>query len=257
MSKIGELFDDVEQSYFNAELKPISKIYIDLEYMQDLMFGALLYGITVKEEMQYIHRRLKAYNDRMVRGCCRFFPALKKSDQELVELLHKPIVRDRICFLAPWTSVYYQLIDLIVEIKHHNQQITDNKIPITLTISVADIDYPIELQKHLSDTLMKQLGISVNIQQQNRYEGSVKEYLGYDILLLYDYGVFINTFPSAFVGEGKFSDTRIFAQPYIDESLGHKEDNYEVVLLSTEKGMDIYCDFAFLKSMIVLDSKKE
>ena len=76
-------------------------------------------------------------------------------------------------------------------------------------------------------------------------------------MFLYDYGQFVQRFPNEFVGEGKFSDIRIIAQPYIDESLGHKPEDYEFVLKSTEKGMDIYCDFSFLRSNIIKDSNEE
>ena len=76
MSKLGELFDDVGKSYFENDTKPVTRVYVDLEYMQDLRFGALLYGLSVKQEMDYIHSRLDQYNNRYDREVCKYFPTL-------------------------------------------------------------------------------------------------------------------------------------------------------------------------------------
>ena len=257
MSKVGELFDEVGKSYFENDTKPVTRVYVDLEYIQDLRFGALLYGITVEQEMKYIHNRLDVYNNRYDRKICKYFPVLKKTEEDLNKLLSDPIAKDKICFLAPWTSVFFNLITLIMTYKHHNMRFLDVAPRMTVVINVADVDYPIELRQYIETTLSEQWDINVEVQQLPRYEGELSEYLQYDLLMLYDYGQFVNTFPSAFVGEGKFSDIRIIAQPYIEEGLGHKEDDYEYVLTSTEKGMDIYCDFSFLRSNIVKDRKDE
>ena len=257
MSKLGELFDDVGKSYFEAENKPVTRVYADLEYLQDLRFGALLYGVTVDLEMKYIHDKLDQYNSRYDRYTTKYFPVLKKTEEDIDRLLQTPIVLDRICFLAPWTSVYYHLIELIFYFKQHNKRMSDSDKKITLIINVSDVDYPIELRKHLEDTLSNQLEINVIIEQKDRYSEPASEYLKYDIMFLYDYGQFVQRFPKEFVGDGKFSDIRIIAQPYIEEGLGHKPEDYEFVLKSTEKGMDIYCDFSFLRSNIVKDSKEE
>lgn len=257
MSKLGELFDNVGKAYFEADTKPVTRVYVDLEYIQDLRFGALLYGVTVKQEMDYIHSKLDQYNNRYDNALCKYFPVLKKTDEELDALLHTPVVRDRICFLAPWTSVFFHLVELIIAYKQHNMRFCESSPRMTVVINVSDVEYPIELRKHIEETLSKQWDVRVEVQQMPRYSGDLKEYLQYDLMLLYDYGKFVNTFPSAFVGEGKFSDIRILAQPYIEDGLGHKPEDYEFVLMSTEKGMDIYCDFSFLRSNITKDRKEE
>lgn len=257
MSKLGDLFDDVGKSYFEAENKPVTRVYVDLEYIQDLHFGALLYGVTVDQEMKYIHNKLDNYNNRYDRAVAKYFPALKETDEDLDNLLRTPIVCDRICFLAPWTSVYFNMISILLYLKQHNRRVLEHDAKMFLTINVSDVEYPIELRKHLEETLSKQLEMNVAVQQVERYSEQVSEYLKYDLMFLYDYGQFVNTFPNQFVGEGKFSDIRVVAQPYIDLSLGHKPEDYEFVLKSTEKGMDIYCDFSFLRSNIITDRNKE
>ena len=257
MSKLGELFDDVGKAYFENDTKPVTRVYVDLEYIQDLRFGALLYGLTVKQEMDYIHSRLDQYNNRYDRAVCKYFPVLKKTEEELDTLLRTPIVKDRICFLAPWTSVYFHLLELITYFKRHNRRFLESAPRMNLVINVSDIEYPVELKQHLEQMLSKQLDINVEVHQLQRYTAELAEYLQYDFMMLYDYGQFVNTFPAAFVGEGKFTDIRIVAQPYIEEGLGHKPEDYEFVLTSTEKGMDIYCDFSFLRSNITQDRKEE
>jgi hypothetical protein len=133
----------------------------------------------------------------------------------------------------------------------------ETEVPMTLVINCADIEYPVELQHRLCDVLSHQLGMNVEFQHFNRYELDVKDYLSFDLMFLQDYGKFVNSFPTKFVGEGAFINTRIVAKPYIEEGLGFNPERYGEVIASTEKGMDIYCDFNFLKSEITLDSKEE
>ena len=257
MGDLGKIFEEVGKSYFDTETKPVTRVYADLEYLQDLRFGALMYGVTIPEEMNYIHSCLRRYNERYELKTAKYFSALKKTEADIDRLLQSPIDCDRICFLSPWTSVYFQMIEILTALKRHNKHIMEEVQKIHLVINVADVHYPVELQKYLIQALEQQLDITVEIIEQSRYTASLDEYLSYQILFLYDYGRFINTFPSAFVGEGKFFDTRLIAMPYIEEGLGHKPDDYENVLSSTERGLDIYCDFAFLRSTIVLDKTEK
>lgn len=257
MGDIGKLFEEVNNNYFQTENKPVTRVYADLEYLQDLRFGALMYGVTIPEEMKYINSCIKRYNNRYNLKTAKYFGALKKSEEDITKLLNTPIDRDRICFLAPWTSVYYQLSSVLLALQKHNHQILEQDQKIKLFINVSDVVYPIELQKYLIQSLEQQLGIEVEIIQQERYTADVQEYLSYEMLFLYDYGKFINTFPAAFVGEGKFSDTRIIAMPYIEEGLGHKPEDYEHILDSTERGLDVYCDFVFLRSQILTDKTEK
>jgi hypothetical protein len=257
MSKAGEMFDEVGKSYFDQDSKPVTRVYVDLEYMQDLRFGALLYDLHVEAEMKYIHSCLKRYNARYDFATAEYFPALNKTDEELDKLLHTNVVKDRICFIAPFTSVYYNLLEALDMFKSHNKRMLETETPMTLFINCADIDYPIELQRRLQSVLSHQLDIKVEFQQIGRYESDVKDYLNYDLLFLYEYGKFVNTFPTRFVGEGDFINTKIVAKPYIEKQLGYKPDRYDEVIASTERGMDIYCDFNFLKSEITLNSKEE
>lgn len=257
MSKAGEMFDEVGKSYFDQDSKPVTRVYVDLEYIQDLRFGALLYGVTVEAEMKYIHSQLKRYNNRLDFATAKYFSILNKTDEELDRLLHKDIVKDRICFIAPFTSVYYNLLEAIDMFKSHNKRMLDVETDMYLMINCADIDYPEELKKHLCAVLSHQLDINVEFQQIKRYEMDVKDYLSYDLLFLYDYGKFVNTFPTKFVGEGAFINTKVVAKPYVEEGLKINPNRYEEVIASTEKGMDIYCDFNFLKSQITLNSKEE
>ena len=114
MSKLGELFDDVGKAYFNAEARPITRVYADLEYLQDLRFGALLYGVSVKEEMDYIHSKIEQYNNRYTLETAKYFPVFKKTDADLDKLLQTPVVLDKICFLAPWTSVFFHFVEFLL-----------------------------------------------------------------------------------------------------------------------------------------------
>ncbi len=252
MSDVGNLFEDVGQKYFNTELAPVTRVYVDLEYIQDLKLGALLSRLTVPQEMQYVHARFKSYNNRYDLLTAKYFPVLKITEAMLLQDLQDTNKLNKICLLAPWTSTYYHLIELVELFKQHNSKLTDDNIPMTLTINIADVQYPVILQKKLKQVLHKILQIDIEIISMPRYTDDPLNYLQYQLMFLYDYGQFVNQLAKPFVNDGKFIDTKIIAQPYIQSDLGHKPDDYEHVLNSTEKGLDIYCDFSFLRSNITL-----
>jgi hypothetical protein len=256
MSKTGDILDRVSQTYFEQESKPVLRAYVDLEAIQDLRFGALLSSITVEPEVKYIHSSLARYNNRFDLCTAKYFPALKKTDEELDKLLHTPILMDKICFIAPFTSIYYHLLEALDMFKQHNSRMLSEELKMTLVINCSDIEYPLELQNHLCNVISHMLDINVEFQSIPRYRDDVKIYEKYDFMVLYDYGLFVNSHPKSFVGDGNFVNTRIVAIPYVDPKLGHKPDTYDEVLQSTERGLDIYCDFRFLRSEITLASNK-
>ena len=141
MSDLGKTFEEVGQNYFNSEMKPVTRVYADLEYLQDLRFGALLRSVTCQREMDYVHAMIGRYNNRYDQKTARYFPVLKKTDEELEQMLKTGIEKDRICFLAPWTSVYSHLLEVIDLYQQHNKRMLEKVPEMKLVINVSDVDY--------------------------------------------------------------------------------------------------------------------
>ena len=245
-------FLSAEEMIFKSDCKPIERIYIDLEYMQDLRLGALINMITVQEELKYLVHKLTEYNARYDRQTAKYFKALKMDESRIDEILAKPIALDKICVTAPFTSIYYRLQQIILAAYNHTKAFSENAKPLELVINCSDVPYPQILQDKLCTTLSKGLDIKTSFQSTKRYSLPDNEYLGYDLLMLYDYGEFIKQHGVAFIGNGSYSETRIIAKPYIEEEILAKTEDPEQLLAYTEKNLDVYCEFSYLRSEIWL-----
>lgn len=252
MSNPDKEFLAFEDMLFKSEHKPIKRIYIDLEYMQDLRLGALLNMLKVKEEFSYVVHNLPKYNSRNDRCICKYFKALKIDEARIDRVLKRELAIDKICVTAPFTSIYYRLHEIIAAATTHLKAVEDNPKPIELVINCADVPYPKILQEKLCSTLADQLGIIPRFIQTSRYSLSDNEYLGYELLLLADYGAFFKQHASSLIGTGKYTDTRIVAQPYIEDEILAKVDDPEYTLAYTEKSLGVYCEFSYLRSDIWL-----
>ena len=111
--------------------------------------------------------------------------------------------------------------------------------------------YPEILQKKLCDTISRNLDIRVEFISNKRYTLPVSEYLNYQLLMLYDYGEFIRSCAVPFISNGSFVETKIVAQPYIEDEILEKTEDPEDLLNVTEKSIDIYCDFNYLRASVV------
>jgi len=246
-------FLSAEDMIFKSDHKPIKRIYIDLEYMQDLRFGALLNMLKVKEEFGYVNHNLSKYNARYDRQLCKYFKALKIDEARIDRVLNRPIAVDKICVTAPFTSIYYHLFQIIIAANNHLKAIEDNPRPIELTINCSDVSYPKILQEKLCSTLAQQLAVIPRFIQTKRYSLPDNEYLTYDLLMLVDYGAFFTQHAAALIGTGRYADTRIVVQPYIEDDILAKADDPKYLLDYTEKSLGVYCEFSYLRSEIWLD----
>lgn len=246
-------FLSAEDMIFKSEHKPIKRIYVDLEYMQDLRLGALLSMLKVKEEFGYVNHNLPKYNSRYDRQIGKYFKALKISDADITKRMHDPISCEKICVISPFTSIYYRLFTIVAAARTHLKAIEDHPTDIELVINCADVPYPEILQDRLCSTLAQQLAVAPRFTRTKRYSLPDNEYLTYDLLLLADYGEFIKQHASTLIGTGRYTDTRIVAQPYIEDEILSKAEDPEHLLDYTEKSLGVYCEFSYLRSEIWLD----
>ena len=246
-------FLDAETKIFDADCKPIEHVYVDLEYIQDLRLGAVLNMLKVKEEVAYLMHNLPKYNSRYDRQTAKYFKALKIDEARIDRVLHRPLAVDKICVTAPFTSVYYQLHEMLsTAIKHARAYCEHQPNPIELVINCADVKYPKLLQDTLCATFKSNLGVDARFESDARYRLSDRDYLGYDLMFLYDVGQFVNQHATAFVGNGLYENKRIVAQPYLEDEILAKTEDPQSVLDSTERGLGIYCEFSYLRSMLGL-----
>ena len=253
MNNPDKEFLAAEDMIFKSEHKPIQRIYIDLEYMQDLRFGAMLNMLKVKEELSYIIHNIGKYNSRYDRGLCKYFKALKIDEDRIDRVLHRQLAVDKVCVTSPFTSIYYYLYKIVVAASNHIKAMEEHPKAIEIVINCSDVQYPEILQEKLCSTLSEQLGVVARFTQTKRYSLSSNEYLSYDLLMLVDYGDFVKQHAQTLIGSGKFSDIRVVAQPYIEDEILTKIDDPEYTLAYTEKSLGVYCEFSYLRSNILID----
>ena len=102
---VQESLDKLSKSYFTEITDKVSKIYVDMEILQDLRLGALLQTATVPEEIEYIQSCLPDYNNKLDLKTAEHFPVLNKTDDELDQIIKQNPIKTAL--VAPWTKIYY------------------------------------------------------------------------------------------------------------------------------------------------------
>ncbi len=254
MTDYNQLFNQSSEMMFTEENGPINRIYVDMEYLQDLRFGALLQMLRVPKEMEYIYHELDDYNKKYDYECASHFPALGYTDEQLDVVLSDSNKIDMVCFKAPFTSAYYQFTNILMMLQHHNRAVSSKPLDIYVQVNVANPLYPTELLREFKDNLAKLLpGTNVEFSRQPRYTCPIDDYNNKQLLMLYNIEEFLkqDTPTSlAMVGEGTFFNKKVFSIPYVNKNLKHEPEEYNDVLSMTQTQLNVYCDFAYLPSYI-------
>lgn len=254
MSQLQDLFNQTSEQFIRQELGPVTRIYVDLEYLQDLRLGALMHLVKVPKEMAYILHKLPEYNKKYDYECCSHFPALKYTDEQLDELLRDPNQVDMICFKAPFTSIYYEFGNILMMIQHHNRAASARPLDIRIRLNVANPLYPDELLNTLELAFQERMqNVHFDITKEPRYTLPVNDYADNKLLLIYNIEEFVkegSDLSVAFVSEGRFFDTRILTVPYVNKTLISDPEQYQDALTSTRAQLDLYCDFSYVPSTI-------
>lgn len=249
----SDTFKNLQNQYFNLEHKEIRSIYVDMELLQDLRLGALFTMLKVKSEMRYIYTKLNDYNNRLDNELCSYFPALKFTEQNILDRLADDKHSLRICGMSPFTAAYdYFLFMLMEAIKHNNN--LGKVLSINICVNVSDIHY----SKVFYDMFVKNISVimpTLNFSMHNytRYQYPVDEFRNFDMLFLYDIRDLLqnnDTMAMLFMQQGVFFDKEIYSPPYIDKTLHTDPNEYTKILTSTASGLDMFCNFKYLNRNI-------
>ena len=248
----------LNKQYFDAINTHISKIYVDMEMLQDFRLGALLSTLTVKEEMAYILSQLEQYNNRFDLNTAKHFPVLHKTDEELDEIIKKESLK--IAFISPWTRIYDNFHAVLAFLGINNKHVNDKKELLQVVINCADMEYPIQLFDRLVRSLQQFHGkISFKLSHYPRYQGPLDFYLQFDMFFMYDHEAFLNReeMLDKFTTKDCFMSKIIYTLPLINESLKIDESERVKALASTHSILNLYCDFFYMHGGIDLVRKKE
>lgn len=237
--KLKNLYD----AFFNAALKPIRSIYVDMELLQDLKMGAMLTFITLQEELEYIQHRIPIYNDRLDDECAKYFPLLEITEEQIIERMRDLKHMDTICTIAPFSSAYQALVKLLEGSAKHNDMTTTH-LPIRIVVNVADLTYPEILKRQFANALNVYLkNVEVTFVAEKRYENNI--YTECDVLMLYDIATFAgpNTDTANLLfSSGKFIDCKIFTTKRIGPGINIPEDKRQLAFDTTSAWINMFCD---------------
>ena len=244
-------FRKLQETMFHSEHGIINKIYVDMELLQDIKFGALLTTVSVKEEMEYIYSKLKEYSLRTDLEICKYFPALKLKETDISNILASKDKRYKLAVLSPFTEAYDDFIAILAMAGKHNKAIgsTSN---IVVTINIHDIDYPRDVLDAFIVNLRKLVPfVTFVVTTYARYDIPYEAFVSNDLFFLLEMQMLVKEFTPIsreFIQNGSFFGKKICAPPYIDKTLHKNPDEYAKVLVSTEYGLGIYCDFKYIST---------
>ena len=254
-SELSQWLDEQSTAFSTQEFRPITKIYADLAYLQDIALGTILSTCVCVEELQYLHRQLPAYNERVFPEVASYFPALGLTDDRLQQLQQDPKQWLKICAISPFTSVYNELLEELVRLRDHNQRITGSKEACLFLQTPQGLPYPAPLLQRLKTqftTLFPELNVEFIL--QTPYTQSKNFYLNLEELWLADLQQFViqeNT-SAAFFSAEQFFEHRVLARPLVTVPTEEARQQPIVALQQTQAMLNLYCDFCYLPSLIPL-----
>jgi len=250
-------FNKLQAKMFDSEHGAINKIYVDMELLQDLKFGALLTTITVKEELSYIYSKLAEYSNRTDLNICSYFPALKKKEADISAIISNPDMKYKLAVISPFTTAYDEFIAILMSAIRHNSVVANGAIP-SITLNIADMPYPIDVLDAFINNLKRLVPkLAVTVTTYPRYSMSTSTFITHDMFFLLEMHNLVKEFtPIAveFVQNGSFFGKKLYALPYIDKTLHKDPNDYDKILVSTEYGLGIYCDFKYISSQLVTET---
>lgn len=250
---VQESLDKLSKSYFTEITEQVSKIYVDMEILQDLRLGALLQTATVPEEIEYIQSCIPEYNNRLDLKTAEHFPVLNKTDDELDQIIKANPIKTAL--VSPWTKIYYNF-QIVLGYLHDNTRIKDTKpSQLLIVINTETVPYPLPLFDKLAKLIKKTYPeATIKASSYKRYDGEEDLYLSSDMFFLYDHEKFLNTpFVTKMMNSPKYKTRTIYTTPVVNTSLGLDESEYLKGLMSTGATLNLFFDFFYMPTGINLE----
>ena len=260
--QIKDRVAELGRKIFNGECRQIRSVYVDLEAIQDFSIGALLLWSTVNQKpewIKYIIERLPAYNERHTHDVGSFFPEIGLTTETISKIARIPDYAKFIGAKSPFTKLADTLVGLLL-CSDDMAEIGDNAPKeVHVFVNCCDMIYPNVLKEFFIMELRgKCPRVQVHFLNAQRYELSPDFYRQHDAFIVHDWVQFV-------LGESKRSseffkfkyDAKIFVtHPYKEESKQIPEEIIDSAFSSTEVGMNMFCDFKFINSLVTIEKKE-
>lgn len=115
--------DTLNKTFSDILMQPVKVVYMDLEYIQDLWFGAILLNSLTPEKYDDLLKGLDKYNQRLLLQHAIHFPHIGMTEEELTVYIKKYLAN--VCKVAPFTDVFLNLIEFHRACLNKNGVVTD------------------------------------------------------------------------------------------------------------------------------------
>lgn len=243
---IQDSLDSLSKAYFADISEKISRIYVDMEILQDLRIGALLKSTTVPVEIEYLQSRIPEYNQRLDLETAKHFPVLNKTDEELDAIIKENPLS--IALISPWTNIYNNFMIVLQSLYMKTSAKDTTAAPLLVVVNTASMTYPIQLFAKLADQIRRVYpGATVKSSAYQRYEAEPDMYINTDMFFLYDHEKFFNSsFINTMMSEKNHKTKVIYTTPYVNKNLGLDKSEYMKGLVSTGATLNLFFDFFYM-----------
>lgn len=253
MDDAKKTLDILRKDYFNSIINPVKKIYVDLEMLLDFKMAAILKLVKSKDDMEYVYKMIPEYNMRLDLDTAQHFKRFGKTDEELLAS-----VDDATLGLAQWTSAGYDFEVILSYIGMNTKATTGKDTKISVVVNCSDVKYPKVMFDNLAGFLMSRHPSFVfSLENSKRYDNTSDYYLDFDMFFLYDHEKFLQneSILDSFTNKGTYMTKSIYTPPVVNKTLGLDESEYSKALVSTSAALNLFCDFYYMRSNIVIDNK--
>ena len=256
VNQITDMLKKQNDKEFEEMSRPIKRIYVDIEFLQDFRLGSLIKLITTDVEYQYILSELPKYSMSHGEPITSFFPELGFKEEQIREYMKDKSHWETLALTSPYYETIKDLCSLIIEITKHNVLMHYSK-PIELYIGCTDLLYCIEARRRLAVLLLDYLDkIDLTFLPTSLYEFKEVAIDDYDIYMLASANKFINN--ESLVK--KFENMEMTGKTIIgleemdttDEELKEANFSKEDALEATVEFANMFTRFGFAKRVILV-----
>lgn len=117
------IMSQIEQGnkrFFENFDKPITSVYLDMDFLQDYKLGALMNMISTEVEYEYIRSQIDAYNKSDTEIITNIFPSLGFKEEQVDAFIHNSENTDLLALESPFYTSLKAILDLFVDIIDSN-----------------------------------------------------------------------------------------------------------------------------------------
>lgn len=256
-------FKRLNDSISEELMKPIKCVYIDLPYIQDIYYGALVLMNDNEDVYNYIYNNTENYNNRIARTHSDSFPELNISENTLVEFM-KENVRS-VIIASPLTITYQTMEKFHSDIVEHNERVSTTPIK---EVEYIINTYPLELGPVELYILKNRIthidpSIKVGVTSIPLNQLSEETLKNPDIFFVYDFAQLTEDdspgkekFVNCFFSDKKiFSPRRVGNVELLKRIPDMTENEIAVMFAETAVLLNGFTEFTFLQTYIWTESK--